>query len=162
MKTSLVFLLATFLPTQASAIAGDLTATYTVPVAQPMLASFASFSLDAVDQQPTQADQEKISFTLPDDLTGAAGTTIELSGPVPQESGFTMLTGPLVDASCVQQNHRNLCLMHYKPSWGAAWPQNASTYLANKYASDAHLQSRIAVAQQFASDPAGVISFPAL
>jgi hypothetical protein len=142
-----------------SAFAGELKASYSMPVSSDLL-NEASFDLAAIDVQ-VKDGQTTVLFDLPVDLTGMTLESIQFQGAVPTEGTFVLLTGVRADASCTRAGQWNVCLVSYHPNYSGAPADKTEVYLKQKYAASPSLANRLAVAKLFDSEPHGVLRYPA-
>jgi hypothetical protein len=149
MKT-LVLLLAL---SSASALAAPVT--YSVPV-PARLRPYASFEIPGAVYARGQDGLLRLDFDLPEELVGSKTVHIALTETGTTATGIT-LEGPEATALCTAAaGSASSCRIEYK----IHRPYKLSVFFAllKKYALS-KLLPRIQVAERFASDPVGIITF---
>ena len=133
-----------------------ITVQYSLPVPAP-LAQYSQFQFSAV-QTTTDASHIVISYSLPAELTGNNETTIQLQGDFTKDQPL-VLQGDRASATCngTQYGEIGQCQITYRNLGldSAA----VSNFLSHSISDSAELQARLQVANIFASEPVGVLTY---
>jgi len=141
-----------------TATAASYSASYQVPV-PASLQSYASFKLANATVEQGDNNALKIAYCLPQDIAGADGPEIVLSGTAPATAGdfFTVREDANdTTGTCVQSAGTITCMLHYAGlRFDAA---TTETYLKQKYAEAPDLSERIQVMRMFSGNAIGILT----
>lgn len=133
-----------------------ITVQYSLPV-PPNLAQYAQFQLPAVENNPDSSHVE-LSYPLPQELTGNAAQTIQLKGEIVKGQPL-VLEGDNASATCTitTYNAINQCQIVYrKLNLNSA---AVASFISQQFTDPAEIQGRLQVANLFASEPVGVLTY---
>lgn len=127
-------------------------AVYTVPVQDPALKPYATFSVVSISYGQFQ-DPDSVSFALPIELTGTTRAFLMSRDPVDPNQW----SGEHVDGVCKKESGKLRCQVEFHDL--AIDSAQVKITLASKFSNPAELKSRIAVAEHFSHEPIGVFTY---